>query len=87
MTARLVETFARRLRQAGIVPEIEIFDMGMLDEALRLRAMGLITEPIQFDFVLGVPGALGADPAHLLHMVRCLPVAVPGVLLAWGVIN
>ena len=70
----LVETFARRLQQAGIVPEIEIFDMGMLDEAIRLRSMGLISDPIQFDFVLGVPGALAADPAHLLYMIRCLPV-------------
>lgn len=69
----LVETFARRLRAAHIVPEIELFDMGMLDEALRLRQMGLITDPIHFDFVMGVPGGIGADPAHLLHMVRCLP--------------
>lgn len=69
----LVETFAQRLRQAGIVPEIEIFDVGMLDEAMRLHAMGFISAPIQFDFVLGVPGALGADPAHLLHLVRSLP--------------
>jgi 3-keto-5-aminohexanoate cleavage enzyme len=69
----LVETFARRLRAYGIVPEIEIFDVGMLDEAMRLRSMGLISDPIQFDFVMGVPGALGADPAHLMHMVRSLP--------------
>jgi 3-keto-5-aminohexanoate cleavage enzyme len=69
----LVETFARRLQQYEIVPEIEIFDMGMLDEALRLRSMGLLSDPIQFDFVMGVPGAIGADPAHLMHMVRCLP--------------
>lgn len=71
----LVETFARRLRAAHIVPEIELFDMGMLDEALRLRQMGLLTDPLHFDFVMGVPGGIGADPAHLLHMVRCLPPA------------
>lgn len=70
---QLVEKFARCLQSFGIVPEIEIFDMGMLDEAKRLREMGLITDPIQFDFVMGVPGAIGADPAHLIHMVRCLP--------------
>src|SRR5947199_8442299 len=69
----LVETFARRLRDYGIVPEIEIFDAGMLDDAMRLRNMGLITDPLQFDFVMGVPGGLGADPAHLVHLVRCLP--------------
>jgi 3-keto-5-aminohexanoate cleavage enzyme len=70
---QLVETFARRLRESGIVPEIEIFDVGMLDEAMRLRGLGLITDPVQFDFVMGVPGALGADPAHLVHMIRALP--------------
>ena len=69
----LVETFARRLRDYGIVPEIEIFDAGMLDEAMRLLNMGLITEPLQFDFVMGVPGAIGAEPAHLVHLVRNLP--------------
>lgn len=69
----LVETFARRLRDYGIVPEIEIFDAGMLDEAMRLRNMDLITEPLQFDFVMGVPGGIGAEPAHLIHLVRCLP--------------
>ena len=69
----LVETFARRLRTEGVVAEIEIFDAGMLDEAMRLYAMGLITDPMHFDFVMGVPGGIGADPAHLVHLVRCLP--------------
>jgi 3-keto-5-aminohexanoate cleavage enzyme len=69
----LVETFARRLLDYGIVPEIEIFDAGMLDEAMRLRNMGLITDPLQFEFVMGVPGGIGADPAHLVHLVRSLP--------------
>src|SRR5947209_3692763 len=50
----LVKTSASRIRQYGIVPEIEIFDMGMLDEAMRLHILGLITDPIQFDFVMGV---------------------------------
>jgi|SRR5579875_1503303 3-keto-5-aminohexanoate cleavage enzyme len=69
----LVETFARRLRDDGIVPEVEIFDVGMIDTALRLRTAGLITDPVHFDFVMGVPGGIGADPAHLVHMVRSLP--------------
>src|SRR6266567_4174160 len=68
----LVETFARRLQVEGLVPEIEIFDAGMLDEAMRLYANGLITDPMHFDFVMGVPGGIGADPAHL---VRGLPRA------------
>src|SRR2546421_4661996 len=45
----------------------------MHEEAVRVFNLGLITEPLHFDFVMGVPGGLGADPAHLVHMVRCLP--------------
>ncbi len=71
---QLVETFVRRLREYGIVPEIEVFDVGMIDEALRLRSMGLITDPLHFDFVMGVPGGIGAHPAHLVHMVHSLPM-------------
>ena len=55
---------------------------GMLDEAMRLRNMGLITDPIQFDFVMGVPGGIGADPAHLVHLVRFLP---PGSTWSAGI--
>ncbi|MGZ6366800.1 MAG: 3-keto-5-aminohexanoate cleavage enzyme [Ktedonobacteraceae bacterium] len=69
----LVEIFASRLRDYGIVPELEIFDAGMLDEAMRLLNMSLISEPLQFDFVMGVPGGIGAEPAHLMHLVRSLP--------------
>lgn len=69
----LVEAFARRLRERSIVPEVEVFDTGMIDEALRLRGMGLISDPLHFDFVMGVPGGIGPDPAHLVHMVRSLP--------------
>jgi len=69
----LVEAFAGRLLDYGIVPEIEIFDSGMVDEATRLRDMGLITDPIHFDFVMGVPGGMRADAATLVHLVRSLP--------------
>jgi 3-keto-5-aminohexanoate cleavage enzyme len=69
----LVETFAGRLLDYGIVPEIEIFDTGMIDEAARLRDKGLITDPLHFDFVMGVPGGMGADSAQLVHLVRSLP--------------
>jgi 3-keto-5-aminohexanoate cleavage enzyme len=69
----LVEAFAGRLLDYGIVPEIEIFDTGMVDEAMRLRDMGLITDPIHFNFVMGVPGGMRADAATLVHLVRSLP--------------
>jgi 3-keto-5-aminohexanoate cleavage enzyme len=69
----LVEQFARRLRDHHIVPELSISDVAMIDEAIRLFHMGLVTEPLNFDFTMGAPGGIAADAFHLTHMVRCLP--------------
>src|SRR5690606_36351558 len=61
----LVRELARKMQAAGIVPEIECFDAGMVDEAYALEREGLLSFPAHFDFVLGVPGALAAKPAAL----------------------
>lgn len=56
----LVRELARRIRAAEVVPEVEVFDAGMIDEAYALEREELLSFPAHFDFVLGVPGALGA---------------------------
>jgi 3-keto-5-aminohexanoate cleavage enzyme len=61
------------IRKFGIVPELEIFDDGMLATADVLFAKGLLTAPAHFDFVLGVPGAAAATPENLLHFARSIP--------------
>lgn len=69
----MVERFARRMREVGVVPEIGVFDTAMIDEALRLYHMGLVSMPLHVDFTMGAPGSIGADAAHLVHLVRSLP--------------
>ena len=69
----LVRDIARRIKAAGIRPEIECFDAGMIDEASSLAREGLIELPAHFDFVLGVPGALAARPEALDFMIASLP--------------
>jgi 3-keto-5-aminohexanoate cleavage enzyme len=68
-----IRTVLERIRKHGIVPELEIFDDGMLSTADFLFAKGLLTPPAHFDFVLGVPGAAGATPENLLHFARSIP--------------
>ena len=62
-----------RLKKFEIVPELEIFDDGMLATADALFAKGLLTAPAHFDFVLGVPGAAAATAENLLHFARSIP--------------
>ena len=69
----LVRDIARRIRTAGIKPEFEIFDAGMMDEARYLLKEGLVDFPGHWDFVLGVPGGLGARHDALDYLLGQLP--------------
>lgn len=69
----MIRQIAERLGEFDIKPEIEIFDTGMVDTALRLVKEGLIDEPLHFDFVLGVPGGMGGRPENLDFLVEMIP--------------
>ena len=69
----LVREIARRIRALGIRPEVECFDAGMIDEADHLAREGLIDLPAHYDFVLGVPGGLGARAEALDFMRASVP--------------
>ncbi|WP_224360896.1 3-keto-5-aminohexanoate cleavage protein [Hyalangium versicolor] len=69
----LVRDIAKRIRALGIKPEIECFDVGMVDEASILAKEGLVDLPAHYDFVLGVPGALTARVDALEFMIKSLP--------------
>ena len=68
-----IEQFAKTIQQFGVKPEVEVFDSGMITTALRLVKIGLLTPPLHFDFVLGVPGAAPATLKTLMHLVEMLP--------------
>lgn len=72
-TMPMIRTIARRLKKYDIRPEIEVFDTGMIDTALRLCEEGLVDKPLHFDFVLGVPGGMGASRRNLEFLVESIP--------------
>ena len=65
--------FSKKMREMGVRPEIEVFDKGMIDMALRLHRKGHITEPMHFNFVLGVNGGMSAEPRDLVFMRESIP--------------
>lgn len=65
--------FAEEFERFGVRPEFEIFDVGMIANALHLVKKGYFTGHLHFDFVLGVPGAMPATAENLLHLIRQLP--------------
>ena len=64
---------AELARTNGVIPEIEVFDSAFIDNALWLAAKGHLSLPAHFDFVLGVPGGLGADEAALDFLRSRIP--------------
>lgn len=68
-----IEKYAEEMSRLGIKPEFEIFERGMIANALDLLRKGLVQEPLHFDFVMGVPGAIPAEPRDLLYLVESIP--------------
>ena len=68
-----LEVFARAMQEQGVKPEIEVFDVGMINNALQLVKKGLLSEPLHFDFVMGVPGGIPGTLKNLLHLEESIP--------------
>ncbi len=69
----LVEALAAEMKRHGIKPEMEIFDVSMIYNALRLQEAGLADPPLHFNFVLGLRGAIPATIEQLVHLRSCIP--------------
>lgn len=68
-----VRKLAEKMNEYQIKPEIEIFDFGMINQALKISKEGLIKNPLHFQFVLDVDGGIPASAKNLLHLVESLP--------------
>jgi len=78
---RDIVALGQRMHHLGVVPELEIYEVGMLESAFRLAKQGILREPLHFQFVLGVPGGMSGDPKNLVHLVSLLPSSE----IHWGV--
>lgn len=71
--APLVGRLYERIRAHGVLPEFEIFEAGMIANALALGEESSFDHHLHFDFVLGVPGGLPAWPEALEFLSSRLP--------------
>jgi len=70
---QLIEALARDMHELGIKPEMEIFDVSMVQNAVNLAAAGIAQAPLHFDFVMGLRGAIPATVENLIHLKNVLP--------------
>ena len=73
-TMPTMRAFGKRMMERGIKPEYECFEMGHLDTILTMARKGQVPgAPMQFNFVLGVPGCTPATVDNLCWLVKNIP--------------
>jgi 3-keto-5-aminohexanoate cleavage enzyme len=78
--------FLTAMNELGIRPEHECFDSGHVANLDPLIDMGLLSEPLQIDCVMGVNGGIRSTPKNLVHMADQIPGGPEG-RNNWGVIG
>jgi 3-keto-5-aminohexanoate cleavage enzyme len=69
----MIQALAQAMNARGIVPEWEIFDLGMIDYAHYLISKNILRKPYYGNILLGSLGALSATPFNLVACVQALP--------------
>jgi uncharacterized protein (DUF849 family) len=72
-TPKSAAAMARAIRQAGVLPELEVFDSGDIQLAQQLLADGALARPPLFQVVLGIRNGFPATPETLLYAKSLLP--------------
>ena len=83
-TLPMARAAALAMRDAGVRPTLECFDLSHIETAARLVDEGLVRPPLHFGLVLGVPGALGYDPETLDFLVSRLPAGAMWTAIGIG---
>ena len=72
-TENTIKEFGQKMIELGVKPEIEVFDKGMIDMAIRLHKKGFIKAPMHFSFVMGVNGGISGEMRDFLFMKESIP--------------
>ena len=77
-----IRYWASRMRETDVIPELEIFEAGMIQVAQKLVEEDCLSPPLGFNFCLGVHWAIPADPRSLAFLTSLLPEGA-----RWGVLH
>lgn len=69
----MIQALAREMKNRGILPELEAFDIGMINYAKYLEKKGLVESPHYLNLILGNIACAQVDLLHIGVMLRDLP--------------
>lgn len=68
-----VEYMAEQMTEAGVKPEMEVFDMGHIEIANHLVETGRVKRPPIYQLCMGIRWGIPATPESMVFMKRALP--------------
>jgi len=68
-----IRFLADRMRECAVKPELEVFDVGMIEFARTLIGEGRLSAPFYFNLLLGNVGSLACSVQHLGFALSQLP--------------
>jgi len=69
----VVDKMAEMIREVGVKPEVEVFEVGHIQIANRLLSLGLVETPAHFQLCMGTMAGIAATPKNAVHFSECLP--------------
>ena len=70
---KFLEKLGLTMQENNVKPEIEIFDAGMVYNALYYLKKGILKAPLHFQFVLGAAGGMTATVENLVYLKSLVP--------------
>ncbi len=80
-TPQMITDLASEMKKRGILPELEVFDSGMINYAKYLEKKGIIEPPHYFNLIFGNIACAQANLLHLGVLISDLP---PGSIWSMG---
>src|SRR5690554_3342178 len=68
-----LEKLGLKMQECDVKPEIEVFDAGMVYNALYYLKKGVLKAPLHFQFVLGAAGGMAATVENLVFLKSLIP--------------
>jgi len=69
-TFKSLKYFCRTMNQYGTKPELEIYDVAMINNAAHLIELGVLKKPLYLQFVMGILGGIPASTENLVFLLQ-----------------
>ena len=67
----MLQDFGKAMEENKVKPEVEVYDIGGLDNFLLISKQGFFSDPVNINFVWGVAGGQSFQTGRLYYPVPC----------------